>query len=507
MSFVELIADPSPGTTDGSGAIIRTDMYNIIISILKGTHTSQISQDAIDGLVAALAAKSATGHTHAQSEITNLVADLANKSALGHTHSQSEITNLVADLANKASLSHSHVIANITGLQAALDAKAALAHTHIATTDLTATGTKDASTFLRGDDTWAVPAGGGGGEANDGSNIGTAGVGIFKGKVGTDLQFKKLNAATGKIVISDDTGNDEVDINVNEANLSTVEKLANKGTANGYAPLNGLSRVPIANLASGTPDGTKFVRDDGILAVPAGVSDGDKGDITVSGSGSVYTIDNSAVSNAKLASMASNSIKGRITSFGAPQDLTPAQARTVLNVEDGATADQTNSEIETAYNAQVPQVSAPEKTAGTETAVRRVSPQDIHDMIDNHGFGGSSLKSYYFCMTHSGGGITSVVSMSPQGQASPSATLTENQVLIPFTGVLKNIQFQNDSGFLGFDLWINGVAQGLAKLMDNTYQIDTTTAINVTRGDLIQWRTENSISGFRPRITMELEEV
>ena len=33
------------------------------------------------------------------------------------------------------------------------------AHTHVATTDLTATGTKDATTFLRGDNTWAVPPG------------------------------------------------------------------------------------------------------------------------------------------------------------------------------------------------------------------------------------------------------------------------------------------------------------------------------------------------------------
>ena len=28
--------------------------------------------------------------------------------------------------------------------------------------------------------------------------------------------------------------------------------------------------IPIANLASGTPDGTQFIRDDGVLAVPAG---------------------------------------------------------------------------------------------------------------------------------------------------------------------------------------------------------------------------------------------
>lgn len=49
------------------------------------------------------------------------------------------------------------------GVKAVVDTKAALSHTHVATTDLTATGTKDSTTFLRGDNTWAVPAGGGGG--------------------------------------------------------------------------------------------------------------------------------------------------------------------------------------------------------------------------------------------------------------------------------------------------------------------------------------------------------
>ena len=38
-------------------------------------------------------------------------------------------------------------------------AAAASTHTHVATTDLTATGTKSSATFLRGDDTWATPAG------------------------------------------------------------------------------------------------------------------------------------------------------------------------------------------------------------------------------------------------------------------------------------------------------------------------------------------------------------
>lgn len=46
------------------------------------------------------------------------------------------------------------------------------------------------------------------------------------------------------------------------------QKESEKGAANGYASLGAGGLVPIAQLASGTPSGTKFVRDDGTLASP-----------------------------------------------------------------------------------------------------------------------------------------------------------------------------------------------------------------------------------------------
>lgn len=63
-------------------------------------------------------------------------------------------------------------------------------------------------------------SGGAGGEANTASNVGTGGVGVFKQKTGVNLEFKKINAGSNKITITDDTGNSEVDVDVAEANLT-----------------------------------------------------------------------------------------------------------------------------------------------------------------------------------------------------------------------------------------------------------------------------------------------
>ncbi|MDG3584225.1 hypothetical protein, partial [Galbibacter pacificus] len=60
------------------------------------------------------------------------------------------------------------------------------------------------------------------GQTNTASNVG-GGVGIFARKNSADLEFKSLNAASNKLSIIDDTANDEVDIDINEANLTITE--------------------------------------------------------------------------------------------------------------------------------------------------------------------------------------------------------------------------------------------------------------------------------------------
>lgn len=117
---------------------------------------------------------------------------------------------------------------------------------------------------------------------------------------------------------------------------------------------------------------------------------------------------------------------------------------TKLNgIETGATGDQTNLEIETAYNARVSKVSAGEITAGTETAVRRFSPKDIHDLIDTHQFATYVLPK---ATTTVRGGVK-LTTNSTQGTAPQGVSSTANRsYAIQMNGseqLVVNVPWQN----------------------------------------------------------------
>ena len=166
---------------------------------------------------------------------------------------------------------------------------------------------KDALQINRSTGAVTMPftAGGGGGETNTASNVNVGGVGTFKQKTGVTLEFRGLNAGSSKVSVTLDVANNEIDIDVAEANLT----LANLG---GSIDLGGAK-------ASGT--------------LAAARAPAFTGDVTSVAGALATTIANDAITNAKLANVATATIKGRVTAAaGDPEDLTPAQAKSVLAI-------------------------------------------------------------------------------------------------------------------------------------------------------------------------------
>lgn len=103
--------------------------------------------------------------------------------------------------------------------------------------------------------------------------------------------------------------------------------------ASGVVQVNNKRITLVADPTGAQDAATKAYVD----AASGGVSDGDKGDITVSGTGTVWTIDDDAVTLDKIQDIATNRVLARSSSgTGSVEDLTLPQFRTLINVENGA---------------------------------------------------------------------------------------------------------------------------------------------------------------------------
>ncbi|MEP2773218.1 MAG: tail fiber domain-containing protein [Fulvivirga sp.] len=127
------------------------------------------------------------------------------------------------------------------------------------------------------------------GEANTASNVGSGGVGVFKQKVAADLEFKNINAGSNLISITDDTGNDEIDIDVNQGNLS----IANTQVT-GLGTLSTLNNISTTQITDGTITGAD-------ISSAANIS------------ANSFTGDGSALTNINASQLQGTNISGTIT--------------------------------------------------------------------------------------------------------------------------------------------------------------------------------------------------
>lgn len=217
---------------------------------------------------------------------------------------------------------------------------------------------------------------------------------------GTPLTSRAaLNFEGAGVTVADDSGEDATVVTIPGDAVSSVnsqtgavsldaDDISDSGTTNKWnqthtGDVTGATSLTIASgavdlgmlSATGTPDNTKYLRGDNTWATPAG-------------SGTVTSV---AVSGTDGLQVDSGS---PITESGTIQlGVDAAGLRSHINVENGATADQTDSEIETAYNNQVSVVSQAEAEAGTATTARRWTAQRVGQAIAALGGGDPTYGS------------------------------------------------------------------------------------------------------------------
>jgi hypothetical protein len=192
-----------------------------------------------------------------------------------------------ADMATQVELdAHAAALDPHTGYQKESEKGTALGYASLDSStrvppDQMGAGVPDATTYLRGDRTWQTVAGGGGGGVTDADYlVGTANPGLSAeivvgtspgGELGGSWASPTVDASHSGSTHAATQAAAEATAAAGlaghvagtvQATHPAFQLLAQKAQPNGYASLDATTKVPVAQLGSGTVDGTRFLRDD-----------------------------------------------------------------------------------------------------------------------------------------------------------------------------------------------------------------------------------------------------
>lgn len=229
-------------------------------------------------------------------------------------------------------------------------------------------------------------------------------------------------------------------------NVSRVTVRKNSGANVGSR--RRLNLIEGSNISLTVSDDSGSEEVDITITASAAVSDGDKGDITVSSSGAVWTIDNDAVTDGKLRDSAALSVIGRASnSTGDPADIAASSDHQVLrrsgtslgfgavNLSSSAAVTPPGSdtyllynasgavgaEAALAYNYTSNQLSVPGLTIGEDLVLGMISPTQITADQNDYAPTGHATATGFFLTSDASRTITGI-----EGGAAARALLLVN---------------------------------------------------------------------------------